>query len=198
MDEAFLQELDEYRDRKNRPLVQNRNPELDGETLTELTQRTLDRPSSCVSSKTNTSSRRTASPTSVTRARHGRISSRNRASSTVIYNGIVYKEHAILDNRRSRWMTRYSPTSAKTVTSTNSRHDFNAVPIHILGSIYEAFACKVITTTEKRAKVEEKPEVRKAAASNTPEYIVRYIVENTVGKLIEGKTRRRLRNCALR
>jgi hypothetical protein len=37
--------------------------------------------------------------------------------------------------------------------------------------------------------VEEKPEVRNAGGVfYTPEYIVRYIVENTVGKLIEGKT----------
>ena len=39
------------------------------------------------------------------------------------------------------------------------------------------------------AKVVEKPEVRKAGGVYyTPEYIVRYIVENTVGKLIAGKT----------
>ena len=38
-------------------------------------------------------------------------------------------------------------------------------------------------------KVEEKPEVRKAGGVYyTPEYIVRYIVENTVGKLIASKT----------
>lgn len=37
--------------------------------------------------------------------------------------------------------------------------------------------------------VEEKPEVRKAGGVYyTPEYIVRYIVSQTVGKLIEGKT----------
>jgi hypothetical protein len=47
----------------------------------------------------------------------------------------------------------------------------------------------VVHATEKRAKVEEKPEVRKAGGVYyTPEYIVRYIVKETVGKLIEGKT----------
>jgi adenine-specific DNA-methyltransferase len=47
----------------------------------------------------------------------------------------------------------------------------------------------VIVATDKRARVEEKPEVRKAGGVYyTPEYIVRYIVENTVGKLFEGKT----------
>ena len=39
-----------------------------------------------------------------------------------------------------------------------------------------------------RAAVEEKPEVRKAGGVYyTPTYIVDYIVENTVGKLLEGK-----------
>ncbi len=71
----------------------------------------------------------------------------------------------------------------------NSPYDFNAIPIHILGSIYERFLGKVIVATDKRARVEEKPEVRKAGGVYyTPEYIVRYIVENTVGKLIEGKS----------
>lgn len=41
----------------------------------------------------------------------------------------------------------------------------------------------------KSSKKEQKPEVRKAGGVYyTPEYIVRFIVENTVGKLITGKT----------
>src|SRR5205823_2218165 len=63
------------------------------------------------------------------------------------------------------------------------------IPIHVLGSIYERFLGKVIVTTDKRAKVVEKPEVRKAGGVYyTPEYIVRYIVENTIGRLILDKT----------
>jgi predicted RNA methylase len=77
----------------------------------------------------------------------------------------------------------------KKLAHVNSPYDFNSIPIHILGSIYERFLGKVIVTTAKRATLEEKPEVRKAGGVYyTPEYIVRYIVENTVGKQIEGKT----------
>jgi len=44
-------------------------------------------------------------------------------------------------------------------------------------------------TAGHQAKVEEKPEVRKAGGVYyTPTYIVDYIVKNTVGKLLEGKT----------
>ena len=64
----------------------------------------------------------------------------------------------------------------------------------ILGHVYEQFLGKVIRLTEgHRAKVEEKPEVRKAGGVYyTPTYIVDYIVKNTVGKLCEGKTPRQI------
>ena len=49
--------------------------------------------------------------------------------------------------------------------------------------------CTIRLTKGHQAKIEEKPEVRKAGGVYyTPKYVVDYIVENTVGKLIEGKT----------
>ncbi|MBU4266264.1 MAG: Eco57I restriction-modification methylase domain-containing protein, partial [Candidatus Altiarchaeota archaeon] len=56
--------------------------------------------------------------------------------------------------------------------------------------VYEQFLGKVIRLTPShRAMVEEKPEVKKAGGVYyTPKYIVEYIVENTIGKLIKGKT----------
>jgi len=72
----------------------------------------------------------------------------------------------------------------------NSRYNFKQLPVEVLGTIYEQFLGKVIETTEKRVSVEYKPEVRKAGGVYyTPQYIVEYIVENTVGeKLKECKT----------
>jgi type I restriction-modification system DNA methylase subunit len=71
-----------------------------------------------------------------------------------------------------------------------SPYEFAALPADILGQVYEQFLGKVIRLTAgHRAKIEEKPEVRKAGGVYyTPTYIVEYIVENTVGKLVEGKT----------
>jgi type I restriction-modification system DNA methylase subunit len=68
--------------------------------------------------------------------------------------------------------------------------EFSVLPVEILGSAYEQFLGKVIRLTAgHNAKVEEKPEVRKAGGVYyTPQYIVEYIVKNTVGKLVEGKT----------
>jgi type I restriction-modification system DNA methylase subunit len=71
-----------------------------------------------------------------------------------------------------------------------SPYHFGVMPVEMLGTVYERFLGKVIRLTpEHRAKVEEKPEVRKAGGVYyTPAYIVDYIVKNTVGKLIEGKS----------
>ncbi len=71
-----------------------------------------------------------------------------------------------------------------------SPYHFGVLPVEILGTVYERFLGKVIRlTAEHRAKVEEKPEVRKAGGVYyTPSYIVDYIVQNTVGKMIEGKS----------
>jgi len=66
---------------------------------------------------------------------------------------------------------------------------FKAIPVEILGQVYEQFLGKVITLSPSHeASIEEKPEVRKAGGVYyTPGYIVEYIVKNTVGKLLEGQ-----------
>jgi len=71
-----------------------------------------------------------------------------------------------------------------------SPYEFSVLPAEILGQVYEQFLGKVIRLTKgHQAKVEEKPEVRKAGGVYyTPAYIVEYIVEHTVGKLLEKKT----------
>ena len=71
-----------------------------------------------------------------------------------------------------------------------SPYEFSVMPAEILGQVYEQFLGKVIRLTSgHQAKVEEKPEVKKAGGVYyTPAYIVDYIVRNTVGKLCEGKT----------
>ncbi len=71
----------------------------------------------------------------------------------------------------------------------DSPYEFSVLPADILGQVYEQFLGKVIRLTKGgQAKVEEKPEVRKAGGVYyTPTYIVDYIVRQTAGKLVEGK-----------
>ncbi|MDI6782913.1 MAG: N-6 DNA methylase [bacterium] len=72
----------------------------------------------------------------------------------------------------------------------DSPYEFAVLPADILGQVYEQFLGKVIRLTAgHRAVVEDKPEVKKAGGVYyTPSYIVEYIVKNTVGKLVDGKT----------
>lgn len=65
-------------------------------------------------------------------------------------------------------------------------YEFSALPADILGQVYEQFLGKVIRlTAAHHAKIEDKPEVKKAGGVYyTPSYIVHYIVEQTVGKLL--------------
>ncbi len=70
-----------------------------------------------------------------------------------------------------------------------SPFEFSVMPADILGQVYEQFLGKVIRVDGGHALVEEKPEVRKAGGVfYTPTYIVDYIVRQTVGRLVEGKT----------
>lgn len=70
-----------------------------------------------------------------------------------------------------------------------SPYEFSVISVEILGSAYEQFLGKTISLSKNgRAVIEVKPEVRKAGGVYyTPQYIVDYIVKNTVGKLIDGK-----------
>jgi len=71
-----------------------------------------------------------------------------------------------------------------------SPYQFGVMPVEILGTVYERFLGKVIRLTAgHQAKIEEKPEVRKAGGVYyTPAYIVEYIVKQTVARQIEGRS----------
>ncbi len=71
-----------------------------------------------------------------------------------------------------------------------SPYEFSVIGADILGNVYEQFLGKVIRLTAgHQAKVEEKPEVKKAGGVfYTPGYIVDYIVKETLGRTLEGKT----------
>jgi len=73
-----------------------------------------------------------------------------------------------------------------------SPYEFSVISPVILGQVYEQFLGKVIRLTAgHQAKVEYKPEVKKAGGVYyTPQYIVDYIVKHTVGELVKDKTPR--------
>ncbi len=69
----------------------------------------------------------------------------------------------------------------------DSPYEFSVFSADILGQVYEQFLGKVIRLTPgHRAKVEEKPEVRKSGGVYyTPTDVVDYLVQHTVGTLLK-------------
>jgi hypothetical protein len=188
IDESFLEELDEIRTSLAISFKKN-NAHLTSEELTEATQRTIDRlvfikfledkliePHHFVSEFGN---RRTAWEDFITAS----------ISLDAKYNGVVFKKSLIDSKNVIEPDDKTFSNICEELSHDNTPYNFDAIPIHILGSIYERFLGKVVNATDKRVTIEEKPEVRKAGGVYyTPQYIVNYIVDNTIGKLIEGKT----------
>ena len=101
------------------------------------------------------------------------------------YNGELFEEHKLSENLlvdddvlRRLLESFYYPKCP---------YQFNKIGVEMLGTIYERFlGSKIRLTPTHQAKVEPKPEVRKAkGVYYTPKYIVDYIVENTVGELLK-------------
>ena len=195
-DEVFLAELDDYRAKLAKAFKKS-NQDLQGEELTEAVQRTLDRlvfmrflEDKLIKEKevANLIDRKLA----------WELFSRYSRKLDPKYNGLIFKPHPVIDAEG------FNPPDeevfqevCKGLAGPDSPYNFDQIPISILGNIYERFLGKVVHATAKQAKVQDKPEVRKAGGVYyTPDYIVRYIVKETVGKLIEGKTPAEISNMA--
>jgi type I restriction-modification system DNA methylase subunit len=188
VDEAFLSELDGYRESLAKGFKKS-NQELDGEELTEAVQRTIDRLVFIrfLEDKLIEPEREIANLIDRQLAWELFVSCCKRLDPK--YNGLIFKPHRIDEKDFKPPDEEVFKEVCEGLAGRESPYNFAQIPISILGSIYERFLGKVVHATDKRVKVEEKPEVRKAGGVYyTPDYIVRYIVKETVGKLIEGKT----------
>jgi hypothetical protein len=188
IDEAFLEDLDEMRLQLARAF-KGENPSLSDTELTEATQRTLDRlvfmrfledrliePDPLVS---ELGTRKTMWEDFKTTCR--RLNAK--------YNGIVFREH-FTDRADFRGVAaEHFREIVEALSHDNSPYDFSVLPIYILGAIYERFLGATVSADAGRVQINEKPLVRKAGGVYyTPQYIVREIVEGTVGELVAGKT----------
>ncbi len=80
------------------------------------------------------------------------------------------------------------------ILETYNPYQFDVIPLEVLGNIYEQYLGYTVRLTDHQVKYELKPEVRKAGGVYyTPEYIVDYIVKNTVGKLIQELSDRKIK-----
>ena len=102
------------------------------------------------------------------------------------FNGEIFKPHL---SEEIKIDSEVLARIIKRLYPLESPYRFDVIGVELLGSIYERYLGNTIRLTPKLVKVEEKPEVRKAGGVYyTPRYIVDYIVRETVGKAIEGKS----------
>jgi adenine-specific DNA-methyltransferase len=188
IDESFLNYIDAKRFELATAFYQN-NHNLDAYELTEATQRTIDRivfirflEDKLIETENIIHNIATANHPWAKFVEYSKHLETK-------YNGIVFKPLFIDDKKFGGANDDLFRALCSDLDHTNTPYDFNYIPIHILGSIYERFLGKVVVIQNDRATIEVKPEVRKAGGVfYTPKYIVDYIVKNTVGKLIENKT----------
>jgi hypothetical protein len=117
--------------------------------------------------------------------RHIRALDRRPPSHVPYFNGNLFKIHFSEELVVGDvWLSEF----LESISGENSPYKFGYVAVEILGTIYERFLGKIVRPHGRGAVIEEKPEVRKAGGVYyTPRYIVEYIVEQTVGKLLDGK-----------
>ena len=115
--------------------------------------------------------------------RHFRALDRRPPTHVPFFNGNLFKPH---DSEKlilgDEWLAGFITE----LSADESPYLFDAIPVEILGNVYERFLGKVVRPHGKGITIEEKPEVRKAGGVYyTPRYIVDYIVEQTAGKLLD-------------
>lgn len=117
--------------------------------------------------------------------RHIRALDRRPPSHVPFFNGNLFKLHfteelVVGDD----WLEDF----LEKICNEYAAYKFGYIAVEILGTIYERFLGKIVRPHGRGAVIEEKPEVRKAGGVYyTPRYIVEYIVEQTVGKMLAGK-----------
>ena len=118
---------------------------------------------------------------------HLRALDRRPPSHVPFFNGNLFKQHFSEDLLLGdTWLAEFIGE----LSDEESPYLFSVIPVEILGSVYERFLGKVVRPHGRGVTIEEKPEVRKAGGVYyTPRYIVDYIVEQTVGRQLDGIAR---------
>lgn len=189
IDEDFLNELEDWRKQlainiyiNNKKNITN----IDGEILTEYTQRILDR---IIFSKFLEDRKIEESVLKDLTEKENIYYKMIQEFITIrkAYNGLIFNEHDVDKIEVDDIVLKNIFSKLYDTVNTQVIYNFKYIPIEILGSIYEKFLGKIIKVNPENekisVKISEKPDV-----TYTPDYIVDYIVKNTLIKLIENNS----------
>ena len=184
VDASFLSYFDKFRERLAQEFY-NLNPDLSEQQLTEATQKTIDR--IIFIRFLEDKQIEYESHIHFIKTWNDFITLSKRLDGK--YNGVVFKPSHIDSKQFKGASDDFFRGICEEISSTHSPYNFNLIPIHIIGNIYERFLSKVVKVEHGKVCLETKPEVRKAGGVfYTPKYIVDDIVAKTVGKKIHGKS----------
>ena len=192
VDEVFLDEMTGWREELAKD-IHKRNPALTAKQLNEVVQRLLDRIVfiRIAEDRHVVEKRQLAEVVEEWETHGGKFPIFDWLNALFHkinddFNGEIFKPHL---SEEIQIDSEILARIIKRLYPPKSPYRFDVIGVELLGSIYERYLGNTIRLTPKQVKVEEKPEVRKAGGVYyTPKYIVDYIVKNTVGKIIEGKS----------
>ena len=192
MDDEFLDDISRWREQMAVKLA-DLNQKMNEDELNEAVQRILDR----MIFLRNLEDRDLETENTLLKIAHGDAPAYPQLVKIFnglneFYNGLLFKPHF---SENIRVDDKLLKTVIRQMCYPESPFRFDVIEPEILGHIYERFLGSEIRLIAKsKAVVEEKPEVRKAGGVYyTPQYIVDYIVKNTVGEKIEGMTPEEIR-----
>ncbi|MDI6784717.1 MAG: N-6 DNA methylase, partial [bacterium] len=201
VDKAILDDLKEWREdlaknvfKHNRALYNSGNRENDAQFLKEITQRLLDRlifMRFCEGRKLihrQTLKEIFESRTDTVGLNTMVFLKEEFKHYNLIFDSDLFRPQEWEDNLQLEFKVLKS-----IILGTYNPYQFDVIPIEVLGNIYEQYLGYTIRLTDQQVKYELKPDVRKAGGVYyTPEYIVDYIVQNTVGKLLQELPAKRI------
>jgi type I restriction-modification system DNA methylase subunit len=202
VDKAILEDLTRWREslakdifRDNSELFHSGEPEKDADYLKEITQKILDR----IIFMRFCEDRRLVHSRSLKELFEERTDTVG--TNTMVFLKEEFRHYNIIFDsdlfRPQVWENSLAidfKVMREIIEDTYHPYQFDVIPLEVLGNIYEQYLGYTIRLTDHQLKYEIKPEVRKAGGVYyTPEYIVDYIVKNTVGKLLQELPPKKIR-----
>ena len=202
VDKAILDDLEHWREvlakdiyKLNPGLFHSGDPQKDADYLKEITQKMLDR----IIFMRSCEDRKIVHRTSLKELFEERTESVGQNTMVFLNHEFMHYNIAFDSDlfRPQDWEKHLSidfKVMREIILETYNPYQFDVIPLEVLGNIYEQYLGYTIRLTDHQVKYELKPDVRKAGGVYyTPEYIVDYIVKNTVGKLLGEASHRKIR-----